>query len=797
MDRPPTPSAEQHPGSLCEWLRGRSDTELGQLLRRRPDLALPAPADLAALASRMSVRSSVQRAVDELDAPTLHVLEALVLSAPSGRSASVADAAALLGDPAPEVIERALEALRELGLVWGDGSRVHLVSTVRDVLGPYPAGLGRPAAQLLRQVPDPALAPALDSLGLPRCGQPRAGEQIAAALEDPDTVGALIEASDTAERKVLERLADGPPVGVVRNATQPGHEPSPAHQLLARGLLVATGAREVELPREVALALREVPLGRIEAEPPAWEVTERTPDELDRIGTTAVLETLRLVDALADAWTAHPPHQLRSGGVGARDLRRSARELDIDQGQLALVIETASAAGLFNATTDPEPVVLPTGEYDAWSQREPTQRWSELALAWLQMTRQPSLVNERGDRDRLITVLSPDAERGTVPALRERVLRVLAGLPPGAAVSSTDLLDRLTWLAPRRAARERDLAAAVLAEADSLGVTAAGGLTGYSRTLRSGSRAVAEQVLADALPEPVDYFLVQPDLTVVVPGPPTRELARELALMAELESTGGAYVYRITEASVRGALDAGRSGAQLAALIEQRSRTPEPQSLRYLIDDAARRHGQLRAGAAGAYLRCDDEALLERVLANRDVASLQLRRIAPTIVICSASINRVVHVLREAGYAPAAESPDGELVSLQADRPRAPSRTTPRSARSHTNTDEVRTAQLVRRIRSGESLTQVSRHVTPVSQHVPGTTSAATMGVLRDAIRQGRRVLLGCAEPDGTATRHTILPISMAGGFVRGHAPDAQGLQSFPLHRLTAVSVLDDEDEAG
>ena len=67
---------------------------------------------------------------------------------------------------------------------------------------------------------------------------------------------------------------------------------------------------------------------------------------------------------------------------------------------------------------------------------------------------------------------------------------------------------------------------------------------------------------------------------------------------------------------------------------------------------------------------------------------------------------------------------------------------------------------------------------------------------MRQAIREGRRVLLGHAEPDGTASRHTILPISLAGGFVRGHEPATQRLQSFALHRLTAVSILaDDVDE--
>ena len=88
----------------------------------------------------------------------------------------------------------------------------------------------------------------------------------------------------------------------------------------------------------------------------------------------------------------------------------------------------------------------------------------------------------------------------------------------------------------------------------------------------------------------------------------------------------------MTAASVRRALDAGYAADDLHALFRRRSRTPVPQALTYLIDDVARRHGGLRAGSAGAYLRSDDEALLAEVLADRRLAALSLRRLAPTVL---------------------------------------------------------------------------------------------------------------------------------------------------------------------
>src|SRR5699024_1935476 len=62
--------------SFVDWLVRRDRAYLEELLRRRADLAVPQPADLTGLAARASTRSSVARAVDRLDSPTLQVLTA-------------------------------------------------------------------------------------------------------------------------------------------------------------------------------------------------------------------------------------------------------------------------------------------------------------------------------------------------------------------------------------------------------------------------------------------------------------------------------------------------------------------------------------------------------------------------------------------------------------------------------------------------------------------------------------------------------------------------------------------------
>jgi hypothetical protein len=415
-------------------------------------------------------------------------------------------------------------------------------------------------------------------------------------------------------------------------------------------------------------------------------------------------------------------------------------------------------------------------------------------------------VTPRAPRDRIITALGPDAERGSSPVLRRQVLDTVLTLPPGGAPPSREaVLDQLAWHAPRRAAGQRALAEAILAEADLIGLTAAGGPTGYGRTLLAGAvvdagsarlAGAAEDALSAALPEPVDHFLVQPDLTVVVPGPPAADLAAELGTLADLESTGGANVYRISEASVRRAYDSGRTGPALLEFVRSRSRTPIPQALAYLIEDAGRRHGVLRSGSASAYLRSDDEALLSRVLADRASDELHLRRIAPTVVVSDAPVARVLEVLRGAGYAPAAEAADGEVITLGRDMPRAPSRPPARPIRTSLAVEtDGHLAELVRRIRSGDALTALSRRMPPIAAQVPGVTSAATMELLRKAVREARRVLIGYADPDGSTSQHALRPISLAGGVVRGYEEGHPGLVGYAVHRLTGVVLAEDDED--
>src|SRR3954463_12224396 len=97
------------PATLAAWVRTRSDEQLAALLTARPDVARPAPSDVVALASRLAVPVSVDRALDELDAAQLQGLDVVLLAPTDGMSADALTAA--LPDLPADVLAGGLERL--------------------------------------------------------------------------------------------------------------------------------------------------------------------------------------------------------------------------------------------------------------------------------------------------------------------------------------------------------------------------------------------------------------------------------------------------------------------------------------------------------------------------------------------------------------------------------------------------------------------------------------------------------------------------------------------------------------
>ena len=839
------------------------DREVAALLVARPDLAAPPSSSFLALATRAGAPGSIEHALAGLDAPTLAVAEAVVAlnrpdesgedngagpteAAEHGRADGAGGASgepaggAPLGEPASdpaghpanpdsadgaasvdlaglvaahlplpaEQVTEALGHLRRLALVV-EGRPL---AALEAAFGPHPFGLGPWAAE---PVSAEQLPPTLEELSENSASGAGGGKPVIPA----------------ASVEMLQALTWGPPAGTLRaGGTAPGAAP-----LIERGWLErssdAHGRTRFILPRQVALALRG---GRLTREP----LTAPEAGDLETVGADVIAseasfhaeEAVRLVAALLEEWGREGGTIRRTGGVSARTLARTADALDLEADAAARIIEIAAGAGLLGLDDDGATWV-PSSLAAGWLTDSLPQRWAPLALAWSGSARTPWLTGTRDDDGTLRAALGPDLEAGWAARLRARVLALLGDLPPGASATPAFVRAALTWQSPRRTIPGGAISA-VLAEAETLGITGGGALTEAGRILArraaasldeqdlgisggpggptdprdagraedAGGEAYAEPLsddealtaleaaLAADLPAAVEMILVQSDLTAIVPGRPAPELAALLERTSVVESRGGALTVRFTPESVRGALDVGYRAEEITQAIGRYSPAPLPDSLSVLIQDAARHHGAVRVRAVSALLRVGDEATAAGLLAEPRLKDLGLDEVAPGILVATASAGQVLRELRATGLAPVTEDASGHLVvgpaTAQQAR-RAPEPTRPGSEHS------------VRRRRPGrrELTTLVGRlRVGQEALQAAGETAVATdpvhaLAVLRQAQSSRSRLRLTLAGPDGAVQERQVRVMAVEAGRVRLRDVVRETELTVAVHRIVSVEA--------
>lgn len=772
---------DRSPRGLAETLSGRSDAELTALLLRRPDLASPPPRGTAVLAQRALSAASIALAGDDLDLAAVAVLEAFLdaaadtprheLLGPVSRAQIVERLGRRL--PRPQVDAR-LAALADAALIWNAGT-----GTARRP--EWVAGIHLPAA-------------------LPWRGRHLLGPL---GSVDPADLADRLAALDDRPRELLTTLAAGPPLGRSRDAARDADPEAPVPRLIAAGLLARIDEQTVELAPMAGRALRgEVPLRTADLTAPALAPHPGRFDaaQIDAAGAGEALELLRHAGTLIEVLAQTPAAMLKSGGLGIRELRRLARTTGLPVARIGLLVEVLAARRLIDAGyPEPEPAdwpgeecFAPTTAVDAWLHTGPERRWHSLAAGWLELPRRPWQIGETDRDGGTVAALSSDAFDASAPLARRQVLEPLRDADEAAPVEVDALIETLTWRHPRQLRRwSRRFVGETLREATELGLVAHGALTRpgallLAETGRDDEAGIAATLAAmdTALPAPVDHFLVQADLTLMVPGPMTPELAEQVEAIADLESGGAASVYRISEDSLRRALDSGRSGSEITALLTARSRTPVPQSLTYLVDDVARRHGSLRVGIAAAFVRCEDPALLAAVLRSEAAAEVSLRALAATVAVSPAPVRDVVDALRRGGFAPAGEDSSGALIDLRSRGSRVPARTLP-----------ARPAQRRPRIAPGQAETVVTRlRASDRADEPPsgsvrvtggGESASALIGL---ALRTGRRVRLGHVDAQGAASRHVVTPLALRAGQLIGTGETGEA--RFSLHRITSLELL-------
>lgn len=756
---------------ISRWPRNRSRTTVD---------AVSGIADVAALR--------------QLDAESLAVLHALVHAGATRRPVAADDVATSLGDlcdlagtsasrrPSPGSFPRSIRALAHRALAYGPG--LHLDGDT----GP---GTPDDAAVFPVAVPEHLQALFAGTTDLPwvlvdgyRCPLPTA-----------DIPGVLAELPKR-QRRMLDTLADAGGIGHSATLDDPDR---PLAAMIATGVLdrVDAGTGRLSPRVRAVMADRIVPdPGGDFTFPLPVGLTGGDADRADGSGVARVVETLRRVGDLLVEIGPSPVRQLSDGGVGVRELSRLARALAETTTTVSENLLLARHADLI-ASADGVWGITDRGR--DYLDADTARRWALLLTGWSGSPHAPWEAETTGAH-----LLQASLDLSGAAALRQitpELVTVVADSGYG-----SDPAVQLWRLRPAVAAHTSTPAlTSVLHEAEMLGLRAGGVHTRAATALAeilaedaSGSATDSRDAaldtltrrLADILPAPVRMLIIQADLTVLAPGLLAPETEAVLRLIADVESTGMASVWRISPESLARAAASGATAEQIRHFLA--GLAPEiPQGLDYLITDAFRTSDVLTADTAAMVLTAPDEAVLTAALAAlspEEAIEAGLRRLAPTVAVSRSRLSRVVDLLEEAG------------VRVEVDGAAPPTDTGPAMTvvaepwRPEVLFDDVR-EQLeasVEAFRRSRQTPEDTGHGDATVGDVDTETvrePRAIMTALRTAYDSGTRVEISYVNADGAAVQEWISVVTMSPVSIVG-VTESDGLSlRIQPHRIAWVAT--------
>ncbi|XIE79407.1 hypothetical protein AB6O49_18020 [Streptomyces sp. SBR177] len=225
----------------------------------------------------------------------------------------------------------------------------------------------------------------------------------------------------------------------------------------------------------------------------------RRPEEVDHEASAAASAFAAGAASVLSACSTTPPARLKSGGIGARELARLGKAAQADDAVVRLTLETAYAAGLLARDGDQ---VAPTEAYDAWAEREPPEQFAVLLQAWWNLPLTPT--QARDEDGRALPALAGAPPCGGCAQARHGLLAAAARFPAGHGVRVTaDLGPLIVWHRPLAdSSPDGPPFAAVIREAERLGVIARGALSAIGIHLRTGDTEVLDVECRRLLPRP-------------------------------------------------------------------------------------------------------------------------------------------------------------------------------------------------------------------------------------------------------------------------------------------------------
>jgi hypothetical protein len=591
-------------------------------------------------------------------------------------------------------------------------------------------------------------------------------------------------------KKILDAMAWGPPRGTVADIKKPG---AGVQWCLEEGFLIPYSQTIVVMPREVAIALRGGKVHkeqRVNAPEASYAFTSNDRKNINSAAIANITTFIRWVEEVLNFWAQDPPTALRSGGLGVRDLKALALHIGVDESCAAFVAELCYISALL--TIDPDDRILPTTNFDIWLTQRPSAKWLTLTSAWLSTSRVSGLVGNEDSKN--VAPLGPELDRVNAASVRSLVLSLLKDHREG-AITPDSMVAIASWHRPskRIGGIHPSHILFTLREAEWLGLTGQGVISDYGLALLD--QRSLEQIDID-LPKDVDHILIQSDNTAIAPGPLAQEIAQEMALLADIESRGGATVFRFTDSTIRRALDHGKTGEEITKFLKLTSKTSMPQPLEYLIADVAKKHGKLRVGSTTSFIRCEDQSVIVAILSDKKLEGMGFRRIASEVLISDLEVDDAVNVLRNAGYLPALEDSKGILLSgARIMRSQSKARP-PRIVGEIDSPSDIVLEGAVRVLRTGEKSSHRQSTLRNISSsalgELPRSTANETLELLSHHLTHSADTSLsiGYADNNGLISHRIIDPLKLSAGtlLARDHATGE--ITTFRIARITGVASL-------
>lgn len=540
--------------ALKRWLTQLSPERLTGLLEER---ALPQAAGYQrlasydALAGLLLTEQSVMFGLSRVTAGELGLLAAVALRAleehgPAPRAVEPGDR--LVSEPElvdrlvgsglpPRRVAEVLDGLRERALLLPAPAGWLAVPGLLHAHAADLAGYGSPVDELLTAAFNaPEVKRIAAGLGLGEV-RTRAEAQrgVVAVLSDPERVRGMVADAPQDALDLLEHLVPGPPLlrthcfeligdgryygpGPKFGFRDGGSGDAGTDWLAARGMVVPVDHDLVELPYEVARALRGDDWGLPMAlDPEPLSRTAALPRGTEGQGAGAAAAAAWRAELVLRELAAHPVAVRKAGGIAVRDTRRLAKAVGASEEHTRLWLDLAVNAGLAaphaeapespprrgrgsRASGKPEAVrLLPSERYDAWAAATPAGKLLALVATWAVV---PEVFTYWPDDSGETPVALISPSDGYAVPLRRGLLRALATLPEGRGLASgpearAELRERVAWFEPllgtsllgesldepEEEAEFDGRLDATLAEAELLGVVSGGALTAIGRAV--------------------------------------------------------------------------------------------------------------------------------------------------------------------------------------------------------------------------------------------------------------------------------------------------------------------------